>query len=148
MGTNDYYSGVVMHQKAQRTSEFFDASKRVLNTNRSRTKCVSSCWVQLSRVLRFFHDGRGHLSARAKNTPKSSTWRDIQSLLTTIYFFILIFVYSLICRRRDLTFKIKIKIINIFFKIQFLTGIANLQMLKILKYKNLKRKLDNLGFKK
>ena len=114
----------------KRTSEFFNASRRD---------------VSISYILRFFLTDRhiskmtSYLNSRANfiiNTTKSATWRDIQSLLTTIYSIFLL-VFKLICQRSDFTFKRETKIIHIF-KLQFINGIANLQMFAILKFKTCK----------
>jgi len=60
-------------------------------------------------------------------------------------FFILLFVYTLICQQRDFTYKRETKLINIL-KIQFINDIANLQMLTIMKYeKNLIKKRSKYG---
>ena len=66
-------------------------------------------------------------------------------LLTTVLS-ILLFVYTLTCRRRDFTLKSENKIINIF-KIQFTNDFVNLQVLTIMKYENLHKKWSNLCFK-
>lgn len=49
-------------------------------------------------------------------------------------FLIVLFIYTLVCRRRDFTFvKRETKLINTF-KIQLINGIANLQMLMVMKH--------------
>ena len=84
-----------------------------------------------------------HLKCNSKiyliiNTAKSATW--IFSLCWQLY---------VICLHtnlpKDFIFKRETKSINSF-KIQFING-TNLQMLTIMKYENLQRKWDNLGFK-
>ena len=130
------------------------------------------CFYFISYTLHFFHDRHiskigSHLSPRTKNTAKCERVEIYTLFQSGRHFSVLLFACKLALvasfkgkysfefqvfvslhtnfPTENFAFIRETKIINIL-KIEFINGIAVLQMLTIMKYENLQRKWDNLGF--
>ena len=125
---------------AQRTSDFFLCKA---TSEYKSFKHSPWCNVFMSYILRLFRQIskiRSHLSARAIiiNTAKSATWRDIQSLLITVYFLFCYLIHTNF-RWSDFTFRRETKIINMASRI--------CRCVELWSMKRKWEKWDNLGFK-